>query len=57
MTTFDGKIMKLKSDGTGTPTLLANIEGSSACQFGRTASDKDVLYITSGKGFLYSLKI
>ncbi len=55
-TNFDKTVVKISPDGKGVPQVVANIDGACACQFGRTAADKTVLYVTTSHGEVYAVK-
>ncbi len=55
-TNFDKTVVKISADGKGKPTIIANIDGACACQFGRTAADKNVLYVTTSHGEVFAVK-
>jgi hypothetical protein len=40
----------------GKPTVVATVQGSTSCGFGRTDKDKDVLYVSAGQG-IFSVTI
>lgn len=57
-TNFAGTIVKLGPDGTGTPEVVAEVPGASACAFGRTAKDEGTMYVTTaGSGQVVSVKL
>jgi len=42
----------------GKPTAVASVTGSTSCAFGRTDSDKNVIYVGGGQGvFAATLKL
>lgn len=50
VTTNGGNSVVEVDPAVGTPSQIAQVTGSTACAFGRTESDANTIYVTSGQG-------